>query len=87
MAECCIKIEKLTNGYTIEMKDPAIVKANNKRDNSKSNVYVPYRDPWKTFVCKDEAAVLKFLKANLSKASAEDDGYESSFNTACIDED
>jgi hypothetical protein len=87
MGDCCIRIEKLANGFTVEMKDPAICKANAKRDAMRSNVVTPWRDPWKTFVCNDEASLLKFLKANLSKAVAEGDDYECSFNTACIDED
>ena len=35
MSEGCIRIECLSNGYTVSVDDPAIRKANDKRDSSK----------------------------------------------------
>lgn len=91
MGESSIRIEKLVNGYTVEMKDPTIVKKNNARDkNTKPNApYSPYIDPWRKFVFEKEAQVVSFIKKNLSKALPEDDdSFETSFNTAVAsDED
>lgn len=81
--EGCIRIERMTNGFTVEMKDPAIVKANEKRDNNGKGPYIPYKDPYRKFVFGSEAEVLTFLKKNLKKAMPpKGDDYESSFDMA-----
>ena len=87
-SETFLRLEKFDNGYTVEIKDPAIVKYNNKRDSENSTkgaVYQPYKDPWKSFVFKTDAEVLAFLTKNLKKAvaSAKADDFDSSFNIAC----
>lgn len=82
--DCCVKIEKLANGFTVCIQDPAIIKFNKNRDNSKpGGKYIESKNPWKEFVFKDENEVIAFLKKNLKKAVAgTDDDYESSFDMA-----
>jgi len=82
-SDCCVRIERFTNGYTVEIKDPAVVKANNKPYDSKKPVN--YRDPWKSFVFKTDAEVTAFLTKNLKKAIAcpeGDDEYGTAFTSA-----
>ena len=83
-SECCVRIEAFDNGYTVEIKDPAIVKENNKPYDSKKTVN--YRDPWKTFVFKTEKEVTTFLSANLKKAIkrplVKDDDFGTAFEVA-----
>jgi hypothetical protein len=78
-SECCVRIERFSNGYTVEIKDPAIVKENSKPYDSKkaSN----YRDPWKSFVFKTDDEVVAFLKKNLKKAIVKPEG-DDDFGTA-----
>lgn len=88
--ESFLKVARFDNGYTVEIKDPAIVKYNNARDNSKPNKpYQDYKDPWKTFVFKTDKEVTTFLAKNLKKAivKAKADDFESSFDTACVEDD
>lgn len=80
MGDYCVRIEKMTNGYEVEIKDPAIVKANAKRDLS-AKTYTPYKDPMRSYVFTDCDAVLAFLKKNLDKALP-DDEYASAFDVA-----
>jgi hypothetical protein len=89
MGDCFLRMDRFENGFTVEIKDPAIVKANEKRDNS-SKVYTPYKDPWKTFVFKSSAEVQAFLKKNMDKAvvsSKPASDYDGSFDVACADGD
>ena len=86
MAEYDVRIERLTNGYTIRLRDQKIVKANSARD-FKSEKPTPYRDPNREYVFKSVDEVLKFLKGNLDKALPADD-FSSAFDAACTaDED
>lgn len=91
MGDSFVRIERFDNGFTVEIKDPAIVKANAKRDTSgTSKGYTPYKDPWKTFVFKTDAEVIAFLNKNLKKAIADArtmGDYEGSFDLACTDGD
>lgn len=84
MGECIVKIEKMKNGFEVEMTDPEIVKANRKP--SKGNSPMPYKDPNVAYVFKTSEEVLAFLKANLDKAIPADD-YESSFDEAAATEE
>lgn len=85
MSEYCCKIERAKNGYTIEMKDPKIVKQNMNRDMS-SKGYKPYKDPNVEYVFASLPEVLKFLEANLETALPMDD-YATSFDAAMEEED
>lgn len=90
MSDSCVRIERFANGYTVEIKDPAIVKWNNqpydKRDKAGGSTY---REPWKSFVFKTDKEVVAFLTKNLKKAIASPDGDEfgTAFNTAAAVED
>lgn len=78
MSEFDICIERTVSGYELRLRDPEIVKANKKTD--KPPTY-SYKDPYREFVLKDKAALLKFLEDNIEKALPKDD-FESSFDTA-----
>lgn len=92
-SETFLRIERFDNGFTVEIKDPAIVKRNNVRDKQNSlnssnktpSPYIPYKDPWKTFVFKTDAEVITFLGKNLKKAvgEAKADDFNTSFDTCC----
>lgn len=81
-----VRIKRLSNGYTIRLRDPKIVKANQKRDRPGSGVVVQYKDPEREFAFTDIDKVLAWLKANLDKALPEDD-FDSAFSTAVEDDD
>lgn len=91
MGESFVDIDRFENGFTVRIKDPAIVKKNDARDKAKANApYVPWVDPWKSFVFKTDKEVIAFLGKNLSKAivSAKPaSDYEGSFDLACADTD
>jgi hypothetical protein len=91
-SDCCVRIERFDNGFTVEIRDPAIDKKNKARDNStkKDAPYVPWQDPWKTFVFKTDMEVTKFLAKNLKKAISKpqsDGSFDSSFDVAVSDND
>lgn len=81
MSDYDIRIERLTNGYTVRARDPKIVKANQKSDSK-----TPWRDPCREYVFKDVAEVLAWLKANLGKALPADE-FSSSFDAAIAEDD
>jgi hypothetical protein len=72
----------MANGYEVEMKDPKIVKENQKpmKDGPTS-----YRDPYVSYVFQTSDEVLAFLKKNLDKALP-DDEYETSFDAAMAED-
>lgn len=76
MPEFRCTIERLANGYEVEVTDPAIVKANRNSD-----MKTPWRDPKVCYAFKTVQEVMKFLEKNLDKALPLDD-YSSSFNAA-----
>lgn len=78
MAYAC-RIEKLNNGYEVELRDPEIVKANSKGKGA-------YRDPCVAYCFNTVDEVLAFLKKNLDKALP-DDEYSSSFDAALDDDE
>lgn len=81
MGEYCCSIERLANGYEVEITDPKIVK-----ENRSSSPNRPWRNPKKSYGFKTVEEVLTFLKANLDKALPEDD-YGSTFNLAAQEMD
>ena len=86
MGDCC-RIERAKNGFTVELNDPAIVKANQKRDiSTKNGPYVPYKSPNVEYVFSTIDEVLAFLKKNLETALPMDE-YETSFDAAIGEED
>lgn len=76
---CTIRINRLANGWSVQMTDPKIVEANNKR--SDKSGYTPWKDPEVTFAFDDAKGVLEFLNANLEKALPTDE-YDTSFAKA-----
>ena len=81
MSDECVRIERLTNGFEVEIRDPEIEKANRKRDNSKSGIGI-YRSPWKSYAFKSAAEVTAFLTKALPKTVPEDDEYSTAFDKA-----
>jgi len=79
---CNVRIERASNGYTVTMRDPKIVAANDKRSGKMGDEPVPpYRDPDVEYVFSDFAKMMKFLKVNLDKALPKDE-FSSSFDEA-----
>lgn len=81
----CVRIERLTNGYEVTIRDPAIVKANAKRD-SKPGIYQPYKDPEREYAFKTVKEVMAFLEKNLETALPLDD-YDTAFELASEEDD
>jgi hypothetical protein len=81
---CIVRIEKLTNGYEVEIRDQKAA-AKNKTGLSTKEPY-RYVDPWKSFAFKNEAEVVAFLSKNLSKASP-DNEFSHSFDVAAAEDD
>ncbi len=82
MSDYIVKIERLQNGYEVEMTDPAIA-AQNKKSVGKLGVW---KDPKVCYAFKTVDEVLGFLKGNLDKALPMDE-YESAFTEASKEED
>lgn len=82
--DCCVRIERMANGYSVCVKDPAIVKANNKRGQG-DGPCAPYKDPEREYVFKTVASTIEFLTKNLDKAlpaQVAEDSFESAFDKA-----
>lgn len=75
MSEYVAKIEKLVNGFTVEVPDPAIEKANK---NPKS----PWKDPWKEYAFSTKDEVIEFLKKVLDKLEPPVDDMATNFQRA-----
>lgn len=84
MGEDCIRIERLTNGFEVEIKDPAIEKENNKPSSGKGPSV--WKSPWKSYAFSTEAEVIDFIKKNLSKTAVGDE-YGSAFDVAAAEEE
>lgn len=64
MGDCICRIERLENGYEVELFDPETEKENSKNKT--------YRSPYKSYAFETTEAVLKFLKENLEKSKKTD---------------
>lgn len=84
MSECVIKIDRLANGWEVEMTDPEIVKKN--RSPTKKGELGMWKDPKVSYAFKTVDEVIKFISANLEKAIPMDE-YESSFDEAAAKEE
>ncbi len=63
--DCCVKIERIANGFTVCIQDPAVVKFNknrNKQNMKPSTPYIERKDPWKEFGFKNVDEVIAFLE-------------------------
>lgn len=76
MGDCRVVIERVANGYEVEVNDPAVSKG-------KGDLYVDRR---KEYVFKSIDEVLSFLTKNLDKALPADE-YDSAFDEAVEEED
>lgn len=79
MSEPICKIERMANGYEVEITDPKIVEQNRKA--SKGGNPMPWKDPNVSYAFKTVKEVLDFLGKNLETALPMDE-YESSFKEA-----
>ena len=75
MSECVARIERLTNGFEVEVCDPELLAQN--RDAKK-----PYRNPWKSYAFTGEDEVIAFLKKVLPSLKPADDDMATSFSRA-----
>lgn len=80
-----VRIEKLTNGYEVEVCDPEVKKRNSKRDSVKGGPYAPYKDPWKSYAFKTAKEVTDFLAKTLDKLTPDEDEFSTTFDKACSD--
>lgn len=81
MDDCVVKIERLANGFEVEITDPKIVEANRKADSK-----TPWRDPHVGYAFKTVQEVIDFLSKNLEKAMPAGE-YESAFDEAAEEDD
>lgn len=83
MGEYVLKIEKLENGYEVEVKDSAQEKKNN-TPSKKNGPAIEWKDPWKAYAFSTDKEVIAFVKRHLSslpKSSQDDfnDAAEAAF--------
>ena len=79
MDYCVVKIERLANGFEVEVTDPKIAEANRKSKGA-------WKDPRVGYAFKTVQEVLDFLGKNLEKAMPAGE-YESAFDEAAEAED
>lgn len=77
MSDCIVRIEKLTNGYEVELRDSKIEAENAKPRSA-------YQDPWKGYAFKTAEEVATFIGAALDKLAppSADDEYAAAFKAA-----
>jgi hypothetical protein len=76
--DCCVRIERMANGYSVTVKDPKLVKENAKPNGR-------YVNPEREYAFKTVAEVKKFLDKNLDKALPNDDpdpSFDATFDKA-----
>ena len=73
MGDCRVVIERVANGYEVEVLEPA--------SSTKKDANVLYQDRRKEYVFKTVDEVLGFLTKNLDKALPADE-YDSAFDDA-----
>lgn len=83
MADYKIEIERVANGYEVEICDPKIMAQNEKMSNDRLSA--GYKDPKVCYVFKTEKEVLDFLSKNMGKALPVD-AYDAGFDAAMKDE-
>lgn len=60
MSDCIVRIEKLENGFNVQVIDPKIVAENEKPKSS-------WKDPWMGYAFKNSDEVCEFLEKVLDK--------------------
>lgn len=81
MSHNVCKIERLANGYEVELTDPQIVK-----ENQSAKLGKPWKDPKVCYAFKSAKEVVKFLSKHLETALPLDE-YSTSFDKATEEED
>lgn len=82
-----LRVSRFTNGFSVEIKDPGIVKFNKAQDEKKYDDRKTWKDPWRTFIFDTAEKACAFLEKNLDKAvvAAKDEdatAYDTSFTMA-----
>lgn len=77
MSDCRVVIERVANGYEVEVSEPA---------SSSKKTTDMYVDRRKEYVFKSIDEVLSFLTKNLDKALPQDE-YDSAFDEAVEEDD
>ena len=80
MSDTTLKIEKMENGYEVEICDPDIMEQNDK--NSKNAMW---KDPWKSYAFGTVEEVAKFVSIHLGKLKpppGADEEYAAAFKSA-----
>jgi hypothetical protein len=83
MSDTILRIEKLENGYEVEVCDEQVM-ANNQKPKS------AYEDPWKGYAFENAEGVVAFIKAHLDKLKpppGAGDEYDAAFKQATSEED
>lgn len=80
MSEYVCRVERLANGYEVELTDPKIVEQNNSASKLGSGSK-PWRDPKVCYAFKTVKEVLDFLSKHLETALPMNE-YENSFAEA-----
>ncbi len=86
MSDYVVKIEKLTNGYEVEYRDPDIVKSNQARSSKPGSSMPAWRDPNRAMAFTTSKEVTDFLTKNLDKLVTDAD-YETGFSNALMEDD
>jgi len=76
VSETILRVEKLTNGYTVEVCDPTQMAKN-------KNPKTPYKSPWKEYAFKTDKEVNAFISKVLPTLNPEADDMGAAFNEAC----
>lgn len=78
MGDTVLRVEKLENGYTVEVCDEKIMEENRKPKSE-------YQDPWKAYAFEDVEGVVQFVKDCLGKLKPPPDAeseYAQTFKAA-----
>lgn len=87
-----LRVTRFDNGFSVEIKDPGVVKYNKANDKIKDyDKRKPYKDPWRNFIFPTAEKACEFLTKNLDKAvtAAKDedtDEYQTAFDLAVAPE-
>lgn len=85
MGQDVLRIEKLENGYEVEVCDPKIEEENRKP--SKKGAIAEWKSPWKAYAFSTSEEVVSFVAkhlSNLPKSSQEE--FDSAANEAFKDD-
>lgn len=75
MGDTVCRIERLTNGFTVEIPDAEIQKAN-------ANPKTPYKNPYKTYAFATTKEVAAFITKHLDGLKAPKDDMATNFERA-----